>query len=455
VTYHPKTACCGDISDIIGEHIGDFELSGSETDFEIGISLNPLSTVREIVGGPFDMFGPKFKAAMKDLATPGTLPWDLGRTKGQNQRLSEVYSRFTRGEQPSERGGKRVHNGGFSLLEVQQADKREKMYRASLSPEDAAARAAKFKQAGDAAHASRMRNRGFNPIRSVSRAVKTVTNPLTKPIGRTIDKIPLAGDVLRFTTQRANLVFTPARFLYGAGTGFLKGGFKGASRGVKEQAKVTAREGRRFIQNPVVRYGTKGAALIFPPLAPVAAGVEAANQVIAAIEGKDPIKAAFAIATVANSVAAANGGDLDALRAVKTIKAVRQGIDLAGKAKDVAKTVSFAIPKGATKTQALTAANALINAAKGAGTAKAKAAALAIISNTAKAAKKGDPKAKAGAVILKAVHTAHKKVAFKKAAVSRGSFKKANRAAKGAKYSGAYLVDSKGRVVKGNFSATG
>jgi hypothetical protein len=424
---------------IIGEHIGDFELSGSESDFEIGISLNP-----EVGADAFS----SMQTMMKELKTPE------GREKWKRKRLSDVLRRFSSGEQPSERGGKRVHNGGFSVAEVDAAVKLEREYQSTLSPEARAKRKASFQALADRGHARR-KSGGFNPIRSVSRAVKTVTNPLTKPLGRVIDKVPLAGDVVRFSTQKANLFFTPARFLYGAGSGFVTGGLKGASRGVEEQAKVTAREGRRFIQNPVVRYGTKGAALIFPPLVPVAAGVEAANQAIAAIEGNDPIKAAFALATVANSVAAANGGDLDALRAVKTIKAVREGRDILGKAQTMAKTVSFAIPNGATKAQAITAANTLINAAKGTGSAKAKAAALTIIKNTAKAAKRGDPKAKAGAVVLAAVNKAHIKIAQKGSlkAKGRGSFKKVARATKGQKFSGAYLVDSKGRVVKGNFSA--
>lgn len=294
-------------------------------------------------------------------------------------------------------------------------------------------------------------------LRSVSRSVKSVTNPLTRPIGRAVSKIPLAGDAVRFTTQKANLFFTPARFLYGAGSGFLSGGFKGASRGIKEEAKVTVREGKGFIQNPIVRYGSKGAALVFPPLVPVAAGVEAANQTIAAIEGRDPIKAALALTTVANSVAAANGGDLDALRAVKTIKAVRDGTIPAtlGKVTVMARNMTFAIPKGATKVQAITAAHSLLNAAKGAGTAKAKATALAIIRNTAAQAKKGDKKAKAGAAVLTAVQKAHNRLAKKGPlrAAGRGSFKRAQRAAKGQRFTGAYLVDAKGRVMKGTFSA--
>ena len=308
---------------------------------------------------------------------------------------------------------------------------------------------------------------GWNPFKAigratkkVSRAVKTVTNPLTRPIGRAattiVNKVPLAKDVVHFVTQETNLVLTPERFLAGAATGLATGGLKGAARGIKHEAGVTAREARRYIQNPIVRYGTKGAALIFPPLTPVAAGVEAANQVIAAIQGKDPIKAALAITTVANSVAAANGGDLDALRAVKTIKAVKDNV-LPKDITDMAKKASFVIPKGATKKSAVAAAHGLLTLAKGGGSASAAAAAQSVIKNTIKKAKLGDPVAKAGAAVLAATHKAQKalpaKPGMRAVGRVRGSYRKANRAAKGKTFTGAYLVDSRGNVVKGNFAA--
>jgi len=298
-------------------------------------------------------------------------------------------------------------------------------------------------------------------FRKLSRAVKsvgkTVTKPIAKPLNTVIDKVPLARDVVKFTTQKANLILTPERFLAGAAQGLVTGGLKGAARGIKDQAEVTKREARRFIQNPVVRYGTKGAALIFPPLTPVAAGVEAANQVIAAIQGKDPIKAALALTTVANSVAAANGGDIDALRAVKTIKAVKDGVLPKG-VTDMAKKVSFSLPKGVTKKQAVTAAHGLLTVAKGAGSAAAAKAAQEAIKNTVAKAKAGDPVAKASAKVLAVVHKAQQKVApgnaFKKVLKrTPGSYRKAKRAAKGQKFSGAHLVDSRGVVVKGNFAA--
>lgn len=303
-------------------------------------------------------------------------------------------------------------------------------------------------------------------LKKVSRAIKTVTNPVTKPIGRAVDHIPIAKDVVKFTTQRANLLLTPERFLVGAARGLVTGGLKGAARGIKDEAAVTAREGRRFIQNPVVRYGTKGAALIFPPLTPVAAGVEAANQVIAAVKDKDPVKAALALTVVANTVVAAQGGDLDALRAVKTIKAVKDGAipkELGklvpkelGKVTEMGKNIaSFAIPKGADKTKTLKAATSLLSMAHGAGSLSSTKAAQLVIKNTIAKAKTGDKNAEAAAKVLAAVNRMRKPGPTLKGKVvhGHGSYTKAARAAKGKAYSGAYLVDAKGNVVKGNFKA--
>lgn len=453
MSFVSRNAMGDPISDIIGCHIGDLEVM-TKRDLEIGCSLNPKQRIRDVVG--FNMFT-GLQAAMKDAATPGVLPWDVGRTKAQNQRLAEVFIRFNRGEQPSERGGKRVHNGGFSLAEVNAAVLREKAYRASLAPEQLAAREARFGSEKTAAHEHRMRNAGFNPIRAVSRTVKSVTNPLTRPIGRAVMKIPLAKEAASLVVSEANLFLTPTRFLTAIPQGLVTGGLKGAARSIKHEAEVTARESKHYVQNPIIRYGTKGAALVFPALTPVAAGVEAANQLVAAIEGKDPIKAALALTTIANTAAAATGGDLDAMRAIKTIKAVKdnlipKNIDL-GKVADMAKkTAIFTVPKGASSAKAAAAAHAILSIAKGAGSNSAAMAAQSVIKNTVTKAKAGDTAAKKGAAVLALVHK--KQDPFRKSAPSgRGSFKKAARASKGKTYSGSYLVDSKGRVTKGNFVA--
>lgn len=459
MTWIPRTAMGDPIQDIIGDIIGDLEVT-CERDLDIGVSLNSDERVRDIVGVSF-MQG--IQAAIKAGQEPGVLPWDVGRTKAQNQRLAEVYIRFNRGEQPSERGGKRVHKGGFSLAEVNAAVIREKAYEAHLAetdPQALAKRQAYFRGEKEKYHQKR-RNSGFHPLRSVSRTVKTVTNPLTRPIGRAantvIDKVPLARQVANLVSNEATLFLTAPRFLASASQGLVTGGLKGAARGIKDEAKITARNAKAYVQNPIIRYGTKGAAIIFPALTPVAAGVEAANQLVAAVEGKDPIKAALAITTIANTAVAANGGDLEALRAIKTIKAVKDGAipkevtDMATKA---GKAV-FSIPKGADPKKAVAAAHSVLSIAKGVGKMSPSAikAAQTVIKNTVSKAKTGDPKAKAAAALLAKVHKAQAS-AFRKAPPGkRGSYRKANRAAKGKSYTGAFLVDAKGNVFRGNFAA--
>ncbi len=302
------------------------------------------------------------------------------------------------------------------------------------------------------ARAADIRSKGKKSLlQKVLRTAKNVTRPTRKLINRT----PGLGDAAKFVTQRANLMLTAPRLAYGAAKGFTKGGFKGAARGLKDEAQVTKREARRLIQNPIVRYGTKGAALLFPPMVTVAGAVEAANQAIAAIQGKDPIKAALALTTIANTVAMANGGNTDALRAIKTIQAVKD------KAipKEVTNMLSkvapkFSLPKGVTKPKALAAANALLKAAKGAGSASAAKAAKATIKNTITSFKKDpSPKNKAAITVLGAVHRAQKVAKTKAKVMAKGSFRKAVRAAKGKSYSNSYLVDSRGNVLKGNFAA--
>jgi hypothetical protein len=155
--------------------------------------------------GLFDMLGAKVKEQIKDGQTPGTAPWDVGRTKAQNQRLAEVFIRFNRGEQPSERGGKRVHNGGFALREVDAAVAREKLYRASLSPQDLAARDARFKNEQAAAHAKRRSNKGIghfisNTVKLAGRELGKVANTVQDLEGKVtgiVAKIPIVGAPLK------------------------------------------------------------------------------------------------------------------------------------------------------------------------------------------------------------------------------------------------------------------
>jgi hypothetical protein len=288
--------------------------------------------------------------------------------------------------------------------------------------------------------------KAFNRIADKAKAVKRAT----------VDKVPVVREVAAFTTQRANLIYTPYRtaggFIKGVATG---GGLKGGIAGAKHEAiDVTKREAKRFIQNPVVRYGSKGAAVIFPPLTPVAVGVEAANLTIQAVEQKDKKKALQALEMVANTAAAANAGDEDAMRTIKTLKAVKDGTLTAAK---VAKHIKddepmkalklgarFTIPKGATAGKVAVAADKLLSVAKDGKGAKATAA-MSIIKQTIAAAKAGDPAAKKGAVALAKVNAAQKRA-------GKGAFGMALRASKGKRYSG-YFVDKNGKVLKGQFTA--
>lgn len=318
----------------------------------------------------------------------------------------------------------------------------------------------------------------LNPAKAVGGVVRSVKRTVKK-VNKAIDKTPVLSDIKKATTQGISLQTTPFRlaggFVVGGITGMAKGGVKGAVKGavkgVKHQGEVTVREGKRFVQNPAVRYGTKGAALIFPPLTPVAAGVEAANQVIAAIEQRDPIKAAFALTTVANTAAAASAGDPDAMRAIKTISAVKKGALTAKDTIDEGKVMAtklgarFNIPKGAKALNVAKAADKLLSKAKGKGNIPQVQAAQAIVRQTVAAAKAGDPKAKIAAVALAKVNRAQnvkagkvpakKPLPVKKAptfslSAASKAVGKALRLGKGKKLSNVFIVDAKGKVYRGN-----
>lgn len=79
------------------------------------------------------------------------------------EHLAGVFIRFNRGEQPMERGG-RPPPRGFTLAEVAAADKREKAYRATLNPDQLAARQARFKGEQSQAHQARRSARQFGNV---------------------------------------------------------------------------------------------------------------------------------------------------------------------------------------------------------------------------------------------------------------------------------------------------
>jgi hypothetical protein len=188
--------------------------------------------------------------------------------------------------------------------------------------------------------------------------------------------------------------------------------------------------------NPLVVHGTEGAAMLMSPGVDVSKALNVASQTISAAKSKDPVKALQAMTMIANTARLAKIGDPYANRAIQALKAARSG-----KVNPMAKVLGmkFSIPSGTSKTAAISAANKLLSAAKG-GNAKAKS----VIKQTLAAANAGHAPSKTAAKVLATVHAAQKRGLHKKQAV---------RAAKGAQFTGAFLVDSKGNVKKGNFKA--
>lgn len=156
----------------------------------------------------------------------------------------------------------------------------------------------------------------------------------SKTISRAAKKIPIAGEGIKAsekfvkgpvarTFEKAihdpwvqtigTPVVLPAHLIHGAATG----GLKGAARAAKEELK-----------NPVRRWVVRGVGVIFPPAAPAAVALEAANITLNAVESKDPVKAAKAVAQIGAIAAGAELGDSEATRALEFIQKaekVKQG----------------------------------------------------------------------------------------------------------------------------------
>lgn len=122
------------------------------------------------------------------------------------------------------------------------------------------------------------------------------------PVGRTLDKA-LKNPILQ--TAYAPIVL-PAH-LISAG---VQGGVDGAVDAAKQE-----------LRNPVRRAAIKVAAVIFPPAAPAAVGLEAANRLLDAAESKDPVEAAKAAASLGAIIGLSDAGDIDAQ---KTLGVVNQ-----------------------------------------------------------------------------------------------------------------------------------
>jgi hypothetical protein len=259
------------------------------------MSLSGLDQV--VSGASGSLFGSLFGPAMRQasaVATGNPAP----KFTPHEQRLSEVFIRYVRGEQPSERGGRRVHNGGFSLAEVQQATAREHAYEATLSPADLARRKAKF---ADIAHQGHRSRRGgfFRTVTSPFRG--SVARTLTAP-ARAIAKLPPIQFGARalekvMANPIVDTIFGPITVPSNIALGLARNGPDGALAAAKAE-----------LRNPVRRAAVTALGAVFPPAAPAAVALNAANVLLDAVESKDPVAAAKAIAQIAAAAAGADAG---------------------------------------------------------------------------------------------------------------------------------------------------
>lgn len=148
----------------------------------------------------------------------------------------------------------------------------------------------------------------------------TAVDNLSKGVSRTLKKLPVssaamsaAESVLRSGPMQTlhkimrnpivTTAFGPASLpsIANLSLAASKGGAKGAIKAAKAELK-----------NPVRRAAVKAAALVFPPIAPAAAGLEAANRVLDASESGSASEKAKAIAQIAATYALAEEGDAGA-----------------------------------------------------------------------------------------------------------------------------------------------
>lgn len=254
----------------------------------------------------------------------------------QRQHLSEVFARFNRGEQPHERGG-RPPPRGFSLAEVQMATDNEQAVRSAMGPAWADARARTFAAEQHGAHEQRRRARRItseimSPAKSVLRRAGHIVTavPGVRLATKTLAKVmqnPIVDTLYGQVTVPANIAL-----------GFAKGGPKGALAAAKKE-----------LRNPVRRAAVSALGTIFPPAAPAAVALNAANVLLDAAESKDPVAAAKAVMQLAAISAGSQGGDLH-------LKEVSDVVQKAKAARDM-------IPKSAAP--ALASARTLVCGAKG------------------------------------------------------------------------------------------
>lgn len=111
------------------------------------------------------------------------------------------------------------------------------------------------------------------------------------------------------------------------GIGFFKRlsrSVKSAARSVAKVAKPLAAVGKAIVKSPYVKAAVGGMALVMPVLAPVAAGLVAADKLISMAESADKARRDVAKGMIQATKVLAGKGDVAAQRGFKALKAVYQ-----------------------------------------------------------------------------------------------------------------------------------
>lgn len=111
---------------------------------------------------------------------------------------------------------------------------------------------------------------------------------------------------------------------------------------VKKIGKGIASAGKAVVKSPVLAATVTGVAMVFPPAAPVAVGVVAANRVVNALDKKAPKKLRAVAQQVVKNTAVLAKTSPDAAKALNALK-------LAAKAKSQGKALKHTSAPGVTK----------------------------------------------------------------------------------------------------------
>lgn len=188
--------------------------------------------------------------------------------------------------------------------------------------------------------------RVYVPIRTLSivfgRELKAAGCPMGKSVGAQRRAVGLFGSIVK----------SVKKFGRKAGRAISKG-----ARKVARGAKKVAKGAKKVVQNPYFRAGVAGAAMAFPALAPVAAGVETANQVLKQYDRaraiakrvqrgvknpQDIPKLAAGLASehaIREIAQRAQQGDPAAQRAYNALQQVQRGRKVAKQARRIQRTV--------------------------------------------------------------------------------------------------------------------